>query len=73
MTRMYEPAAFRNRDCAWDAEVANMYPTCLIGSRTVALMERRALGLAGGWVVHWTLKGAFTQLVARGKQVPFSW
>jgi hypothetical protein len=26
------PAAFRKRDCAWIAEVADMYPACLIGS-----------------------------------------
>jgi hypothetical protein len=26
MTHMYGPAAFRKRDCAWVAEVADMYP-----------------------------------------------
>jgi hypothetical protein len=41
MTRMYGPAAFRKRDCAWVAEVADMYPACLIGSRAVALMGIR--------------------------------
>jgi hypothetical protein len=32
---------FRNRDRAWVAEVADMYPACLIGSRAVALMGIR--------------------------------
>ena len=41
MTQMYGPAAFRKRDCAWVAEVADMYPACLIGSRAVALMGIR--------------------------------
>ena len=41
VTRMYGPAAFRNRDCAWVAAVADMYPACLIGSRAVALMGVR--------------------------------
>ena len=41
MTQMYGPAAFRNRDCAWVLEVADMYPACLIGSRAVALMGIR--------------------------------
>ena len=41
MARMYGPAAFRKRDCAWVAEVADMYPACLIGSRAVALMGIR--------------------------------
>ena len=41
MTRMYGPAAFRNRDRAWVTEVADMYPACLIGSRAVALMGIR--------------------------------
>ena len=41
LTRMYGPAAFRKRDCAWKAEVADMYPACLIGSRAVALMGIR--------------------------------
>ena len=39
LTRMYGPAAFRKRDCAWKAEVADMYPACLIGSRAVALKQ----------------------------------
>src|ERR1700758_4642065 len=41
MILMYGPAAFRNRDRAWVAEVADMYPACLIGSRAVALMGIR--------------------------------
>jgi hypothetical protein len=41
LTPMYGPAAFRKRDCAWVAEVADMYPACLIGSRAVALMGIR--------------------------------
>ena len=41
VTRMYGPAAFRNRDRAWVSEVADMYPACLIGSRAVALMGIR--------------------------------
>jgi hypothetical protein len=49
MTRMYGPAAFRKRDCAWVAEVADMYPACLIGSRAVALMGIR-VGLISGQV-----------------------
>ena len=35
---LYGPAAFRKRACAWIAEVADMYPACLIGSRAVASM-----------------------------------
>jgi len=38
---MYGPAAFRDRDCAWVAEVADIYPACLIGSRAVTLMGMR--------------------------------
>ena len=38
---LYGPAAFRKRACAWIAEVADMYPACLIGSRAVALMGIR--------------------------------
>jgi hypothetical protein len=41
MTQMYGPAAFRKRDRAWGAEVADMYPAYLIGSRAVALMGIR--------------------------------
>jgi hypothetical protein len=41
MALLYGPAAFRKRDCAWKAEVADMYPACLIGSRAVALMGIR--------------------------------
>jgi hypothetical protein len=41
MSAMYGPAAFRKRDCAWFAEVADMYPARLIGSRAVALMGIR--------------------------------
>jgi len=29
---MYGPAAFRKRDCAWVAEVADMYPASHDGS-----------------------------------------
>src|ERR1700733_5142374 len=42
MTRMYGPAAFRKRDCAWIAEGADMYPACLIGSRAGAFMGIRS-------------------------------
>jgi hypothetical protein len=49
VTQMYGPAAFRKRDCAWVAEVTDMYPACLIGSRAVALMEyARIVGLISG-------------------------
>jgi hypothetical protein len=41
MALLYGPAAFRKRDCAWKAEVADMYPACLIGSRAVASMGIR--------------------------------
>ena len=41
MTRMYGPAAFRKRDCAWIAEVADLHPDLLIGSRAVALVGIR--------------------------------
>jgi Protein of unknown function (DUF3147) len=41
LTLVYGPAAFRKRGCAWVAEVADMYPACLIGSRAVALMGIR--------------------------------
>src|ERR1700733_1231305 len=43
---MYRLAAFRKRDRAWIAEVADMYTACLVGSRAVALMGIRThLGL----------------------------
>jgi hypothetical protein len=38
---MYGPAAFRNRAYAWMAEVADLYPACLIGLPAVALMGIR--------------------------------
>jgi hypothetical protein len=51
MALLYGPAAFRKRACAWIAEVADMYPACLIGSRAVALMGIRThLGLIIGQV-----------------------
>ena len=45
MTQVYGPAAFRNRVCAWVAEVVDMYPACLIGSRAVALMGNTRVSL----------------------------
>jgi hypothetical protein len=43
---LYGPAAFRKRACAWAAEVADMYPACLIGSRAVALMDHGQILMA---------------------------
>ena len=60
---MYGPAAFRNRACAWFAEVADMYPACLIGTRAVALMGiRMSFGLQY-WL--WRIFGAAPIILRR--------
>jgi hypothetical protein len=57
---MFGPAASRKRDCAWKADVADVYPACLIGSRGVALMGR-----------DFTLRGLVTELAERGLKVDY--